>query len=565
MASFRVFPEYRGVRVRPWMRKMNSFLFIFFFLLCCAFLAFYVYFNFDRYQQLDYVVIGYSCGYLVIAALFSFYLVWFLQEATPFFKKLDRLKRLSRYLFENGFVYQKKGKTNDSVRFPKVFLKQGKFELDVSFEMAGGKFQERFKKIGGALEDTFFMDFMETTDDVRFKNYKLAYSAFLNRIKISDVKWDLKQGIKLMNGFYWDFISDPHLLVAGGTGGGKTVLLRALLLCLSQNGAVDVCDPKRADFVTMADLPAFKNRIAFEKEAIIEKFETAVVIMMARYDYIRSEMKRLGHKDIKKFYDYGLEPYFFVCDEYNAFMSMLDYKERERVDNAFGQFILLGRQAGCFAVVAMQKPSAEDLGTKLQANIMFRISVGRLDDYGYEAMFGKESRNKEFRYIKYLSGRRVYGRGYACVFGEVAREFYSPLLTKRFSFYDAFEKVVYRENKFNPLENTTITAEILKDKELVAFANKVATEKERVEEEDLTDQFESLDLKTMASSLGKTFEQVNYLVKKIEEKNYHSFHRVDGELLFDEGDKVILKSLFELKEQSSDNYNQILKRYFIGE
>lgn len=40
-------------------------------------------------------------------------------------------------------------------------MKQGKYDLSVSFEMAGGKFQKKFKDIGGELEDTFFMDFME--------------------------------------------------------------------------------------------------------------------------------------------------------------------------------------------------------------------------------------------------------------------------------------------------------------------------------------------------------------------------------------------------------------------
>ncbi|MFD3074939.1 cell division protein FtsK, partial [Streptococcus agalactiae] len=112
---------------------------------------------------------------------------------------------------------------------------------------------------------------------------------------------------------------------------------------------------------------------------------------------VRNEMKRLGHKDMKKFYDYGLEPYFFVCDEYNALMSSLSYQEREIVDNAFTQYILLGRQVGCNAIIAMQKPSADDLPTKIRSNMMHHISVGRLDDAGYVMMFGDENRNKEFR------------------------------------------------------------------------------------------------------------------------------------------------------------------------
>ena len=62
--------------------------------------------------------------------------------------------------------------------------------------MAGNKFQEKFKKMGGELEDTFFMDFIETLDEPKFKTYKLAYSAYLNRISIPEVIWDKEKGVR---------------------------------------------------------------------------------------------------------------------------------------------------------------------------------------------------------------------------------------------------------------------------------------------------------------------------------------------------------------------------------
>ena len=202
--------------------------------------------------------------------------------------------------------------------------------------------------------------------------------------------------------------------------------------------------------------------------------------MMARYKFMNDERKRLNHKDLKKYYDYGLEPYFLVCDEYNALMSMLDYKQRERVDSAIGNLLLLGRQAGCFAVIAMQKPSREDLGSKLQANINMRLSVGRLDEAGYDIMFGEVNRNKDFKYLKYISGRRVYGRGYGAVNGEVAREFYSPNLTKGFEFYDYFEQLERHDNYFDPTENTEVSVDIVNDKELLAVATEATNQANQV-------------------------------------------------------------------------------------
>lgn len=511
---------------------------------------------------------------LFLAFFVSWYLTWFLQEANPLFNKLDRLKRMSKFLYENGYVYEKRKKSNKKTktkyRFPKVYVKQGKYDLSVSFEMAGGKFQKKFKDIGGELEDTFFMDFMEKTDDPRFKIYKLAYSAFLSRITVKDVMWDKDKGIKLMDGYYWDFINDPHLLVAGGTGGGKTVLLRSILRCLAEIGVCDICDPKRADFVTMSDLSAFEGRIAFEKADIIEKFENAITIMFARYDFVRNEMKRLGHKDMKKFYDYGLEPYFFVCDEYNALMSSLSYQEREIVDNAFTQYILLGRQVGCNAIIAMQKPSADDLPTKIRSNMMHHISVGRLDDGGYMMMFGDENRNKEFRFIKYLAGRRIYGRGYSAVFGEVAREFYSPLLPKNFSFYDAFEKINRHKNPFDPTENQEVSKAILKDESLREFVEKTSDNElpkgsVGFDFDDEMEEMENMSIGDLAKKTGFSFGKIKNLIDMIEKDNYMTFSREDEKVVLNDSDAVVLESLLTQKDEFEGSWKELLLNYFKGE
>lgn len=570
----RLIPQYRGIKVKPYMRYMSYYLFSFLFILFLTPVGVYSYYYLDLLKMMDKMsMISVGTG-LFLAFFVSWYLTWFLQEANPLFNKLDRLKRMSKFLYENGYVYEKRKKSNKKTktkyRFPKVYVKQGKYDLSVSFEMAGGKFQKKFKDIGGELEDTFFMDFMEKTDDPRFKIYKLAYSAFLSRITVKDVVWDKDKGIKLMDGYYWDFINDPHLLVAGGTGGGKTVLLRSILRCLAEIGVCDICDPKRADFVTMSDLSAFEGRIAFEKADIIEKFENAVTIMFARYDFVRNEMKRLGHKDMKKFYDYGLEPYFFVCDEYNALMSSLSYQEREIVDNAFTQYILLGRQVGCNAIIAMQKPSADDLPTKIRSNMMHHISVGRLDDGGYVMMFGDENRNKEFRFIKYLAGRRVYGRGYSAVFGEVAREFYSPLLPKNFSFYDAFEKINRHENPFDPTENQEVSKAILKDESLREFVEKTS-ENELLKGsvgfdfDDEMEEMENMSIGDLAKKTGFSFGKIKNLIDMIEKDNYMTFSREDEKVVLNDSDAVVLESLLTQKDEFEGSWKELLLNYFKGE
>lgn len=570
-----LFPTYRGVRIFPFMEKLRYFIFSFFFLLFSPILALFVYSNFEKVKNVDIFSIVVSVVILILIIALSIYLTWLSQERVFYFQKRGRESTLAFFLRENGYTYTKKVKTDsgtrDKIVFPVVYMKQNRFDLEIAFKMAGNKFQDKFKKIGSELETTFFMDFMEVQDDIKFKTFKLAYSAFQNRIKVTDVEYSDK-GIQLMKNLYWNPIDDPHLLVCGGTGGGKTVLLRTLIRAMAKVGVTDICDPKQADFVTMAEQKAFEGRISYQVNDIVEMIERAVGIMFARYAYMRQKREENGDKDLKKFYEYGLEPYFLVCDEYNALCAMLDFQTRQRLDNAMGQFLLLGRQAGCFAVIAMQKPSREDLGSKLQANINFRISVGRLDEVGYDLAFGEVNRNKEFKYVKYLGGKRVYGRGYASVYGEVAREFYSPLLEKGFSFTDEYEKIERRENPFNPLENPdaqlseeekeNLQAEMEAQEELQKGEVKKASP-ELIQELMSSKQKESGNdlVKTFAFSkeIGVSAGSMKNLVDKLD--GILEFEKEDNVVYLNKVQRNIIKDLFELKQNTSQNWSEILEDF----
>ena len=570
-----LFPAYRGIKIKPYMVNLRYYIFSFFFLLFSPVLGFFVYSNFEKIKNVDIFSIVVSVVMLMLIIGLSVYSTWLSQERVFFFQKIERLAKLAFFLKENGYTYTKKVKTEsgtvDKVTFPTVYLKQNRYDLEVAFKMAGNKFQDKFKKIGGDLETTFFMDFMEVQDDVKFKTYKMAYSAFLNRIKVTDVNYSDK-GIQLMKNLWWNPIDDPHLLVVGGTGGGKTVLLRTLIRALAKEGVVDIGDPKQADFVTMDEQKAFEGRISYKVEDIVSMIERGVDIMFARYAYIRQKRAENGDKDMKKFYEYGLEPYFLVCDEYNALCAMLDFQTRQRLDNAMGLFLFLGRQAGCFGIIAMQKPAREDLGSKLQANINFRISVGRLDEVSYDLAFGEVNKNKEFKYVKYLAGKRVYGRGYACVYGEVAREFYSPLLEKKFSFYDEYEKIERRENPFNPLENPN--AELSEEEKENLQAEMEAQEeleKGEVKKADpgLVQELMSSKQKESGNDLVRTFAfskeigvstgSMKNLVDKLD--GILEFEKEDNVVYLNEIQRTIIKDLFELKQNTTQNWSEILEDF----
>ncbi|MEY8462205.1 FtsK/SpoIIIE domain-containing protein [Streptococcus merionis] len=527
---------YRGIRIRPWLLHIRTIFYAFLCLPILVGLGFYVYHHQEQYIAGNLLwIIGTFLAFIITLILIRFFQLY-LEERFLIFKKLQRLWVFSRYLLDYRYYYEKKGnKGKAKKKFPKIYLKQGRYDLLVYLEMQGNKFQDRFKKIGGDLETTFFMDFMERTYEEKFIIYKLAYSAFLNRIHARDVEYVEGKGIRLMKNLFWDMVNDPHLLVSGGTGGGKTVFLRSLLVAILKIGTATVFDPKRADFVSLADLDVLRNRVFYEAEDIVSGLENEVVIMNARYDFMREKAKELGHKELGNWAKYGLSPHFVIADEWNAFVNSLGFQLRERAESALTQLVLKGRQAGCYMIIAMQKPSADDLPTKIRSSMMFRVSVGRLDETAYGMMFGDENSSKEFRYVKYVGGKRVYGRGYAAVFGDVAQEFYSPLITKNFNFFDIFETYPRIENRFNPKESEgSIEVKYYSRQESVPILNEMLGQN-CVKEHTVRKMFEAMVAKS------------------------YPFTLVDGKRVISYADLEFMKQVFEMRESTPLDYEEIVQ------
>ena len=80
------------------------------------------------------------------------------------------------------------------------------------------------------------------------------------RIWIKDMQAD-EGKVQLMKGLYWHFDKDPHLLLGGGTGGGKTFTILSLIYALCRVGEVEICDPKNSDLMALGKLPLFAGKV----------------------------------------------------------------------------------------------------------------------------------------------------------------------------------------------------------------------------------------------------------------------------------------------------------------
>ncbi|WP_195958028.1 FtsK/SpoIIIE domain-containing protein [Enterococcus gallinarum] len=361
-----------------------------------------------------------------------------------YFSKVEQRQILSRMLIDHNYYTRKQIKTNDGkgkekIKFPKVYFRSAKESIFISFETSGSKFQEKFESIGGFLETAFHADNIGITDEKGFIVYELVVDVYEKRISITDMKAD-KGKVQLMKGLYWYFDKDPHLLLGGGTGGGKTFTLLSLIYALCGVADIEICDPKNSDLMAVGKLPLFAGKVHTGKEAITHCLKTGVELMKSRYEMMENSPKyRMG----KNYAYYGLKPKFIVIDELAAFKAELagDYKTEGEFDEQLAQLVLKGRQCGIFLIVAMQRPDGEFIKTALRDNFMFRMSVGRLSEMGLFMIFGDENKNKKFKFVEKINGIKVYGRGYVARGGEIAREFYSPQVPDSFDFISELIKI----------------------------------------------------------------------------------------------------------------------------
>ncbi|WP_339230949.1 FtsK/SpoIIIE domain-containing protein [Oceanobacillus sp. FSL K6-2867] len=351
------------------------------------------------------------------------------------FKRIWHRQKIARMFISNRFIEKESYKTESSwglsdkvvtktkiTYFPRAYyqIKKGFIYIRIALDMS--RFQKRFLELGEELENGLFCDLVEREIEENFICFKFLYDVRKNRISINDVV--VKNGsIKLMKHINWKFDNLPHMLISGGTGGGKTYFILTMIDALLKSGAdLRILDPKNAD---LADLETvMPERTVFsKKDGIMMTLRKSVEGMLKRSE----EMKQMPNYKTGENYAYvGLSPVFIVFDEYVAFMEMLDHKEKIQALEYMKQLVMLGRQAGYFIILASQRPDAKYLADGIRDQFNFRVALGKNSETGYGMMFGDTDKTFVHKSIK--------GRGYADTGTSVISEFYTPLVPKGYDF-----------------------------------------------------------------------------------------------------------------------------------
>ena len=486
---------YRGIRVRAFYRHIRGITWFIWWFPSLLAIGNYCYVNLEELKDHPLPLSYFIGGILFASCLVSYLLNRMCYEKIVFFQKLNSLRILSRFLIENNLYLikniRRENKTIEKIVLPQVYLKQSRYKIEVHFILEGNKFQDRFLNLGSTLEVMFNGDFRNKTFDKRFITYDIAINRIDSRITINEVEVKGSK-LQLMTDVTWDYIEEPHLLIGGGTGGGKTVVLMTIIYALAKIGFVDICDPKNSDLAGLKKIPIFHGRVYTSKEDIIQCFKENVAFMEKRYELMSNSPKFQAGKN---FTHYGMTPKFILVDEWAALMAKIDrdYSLQSELMEYLSQLVLEGRQAGVFIIFAMQRPDGEFIKTALRDNFMKRLSVGHLESTGYDMMFGDANKTKEFKKLDEINGVKVKGRGYIANNGDLAGEFFSPYvpLDQGFSFYDAYSKIPIMEfnseefEVFGEYQPQAEKTELIEEEEALNIETNQRPLKELAEEQDL--------------------------------------------------------------------------------
>lgn len=196
---------------------------------------------------------------------------------------------------------------------------------------------------------------------------------------------------------------EPHSLVAGATGSGKSVLIQALLLDIAATNSkhlaqIILIDPKMGvDYAPLADMPHMREEIVTTKEKAGEVLEALVQEMEERYRaFAKARARDLPTYNSKVSVEDRLPMVFLVHDEFADWM--LDDAYKAAVGAAVQRLGVKARAAGIHLIFAAQRPDKDVMPMQLRENLGNRLilkvsseatSKIALDRPGAELLLGR--------------------------------------------------------------------------------------------------------------------------------------------------------------------------------
>ena len=216
---------------------------------------------------------------------------------------------------------------------------------------------------------------------------------------------------------FFDMAEMPHLLVAGTTGSGKSVMLNGLLTSLllttdPRQVKMILIDPKRVELSQFTRVPHLITPVVTDVKKAANALSWAVAEMERRYEVL----EKFGVRSLDGYNEKRPEkqmPYVIVVIDELADLMMTS---AAKVEDAVIRLAQKARAVGIHLVVATQRPSVDVITGMIKANVPSRIAFAVssqvdsrviLDTPGAEALLGQG--DMLFKPVSAMRPSRVQG------------------------------------------------------------------------------------------------------------------------------------------------------------
>jgi S-DNA-T family DNA segregation ATPase FtsK/SpoIIIE len=214
-----------------------------------------------------------------------------------------------------------------------------------------------------------------------------------------------------------DLAAMPHMMIAGATGSGKSVMINALLTSLlyrnsPENMKLILVDPKRVELGLYNKIPHLLTPVIVEPEKCISALKWAVSEMEKRYKLL----EEVGNRNIVEYNKAHKEdslPYIVIVIDELADLMVLAAAD---VEGLIVRLAQMARAVGIHLVLATQRPSVDVITGLIKANIPARLAFSVasqvdsrtiLDQMGAEKLLGKG--DMLFMSPEFIKPRRIQG------------------------------------------------------------------------------------------------------------------------------------------------------------
>lgn len=196
-----------------------------------------------------------------------------------------------------------------------------------------------------------------------------------------------------------DVAKMPHMLIAGTTGSGKSVMVNAIIASILFRASPSevkfiMIDPKRVELTGYNDIPHLLSPVIVEAEQSVSALKWALKEMDRRY----TKFAEAGVKNLDSYNElagFQAMPFIvIIMDELADLMALAPVE----VEDSIARLAQMARATGIHLVLATQRPSVDVITGLIKANIPCRISFNVssgidskviIDGPGAEKLLGK--------------------------------------------------------------------------------------------------------------------------------------------------------------------------------